>query len=55
MRYGRSAEEAAMADWLVKTEPAEYSFEDLKKAGRAAWDGVANPLTAAQYAFLAGG
>jgi predicted RNA-binding protein with PUA-like domain len=33
-----------MADWLVKTEPGEYSFEDLKKAGRATWDGVANPV-----------
>lgn len=33
-----------MADWLVKTEPSEYSFEELKKAGRATWDGVANPV-----------
>ncbi|MGA7990383.1 MAG: EVE domain-containing protein [Thermoanaerobaculia bacterium] len=33
-----------MADWLVKTEPGEYSFEDLKKQGTATWDGVANPV-----------
>ncbi len=31
-------------DWLVKTEPGEYSFGDLRKAGRATWDGVANPV-----------
>ena len=33
-----------MADWLVKTEPGEYSFEDLRKKGTATWDGVANPV-----------
>jgi len=33
-----------MADWLVKTEPGEYSFDDLRKARRATWDGVANPV-----------
>jgi predicted RNA-binding protein with PUA-like domain len=29
--------------WLVKTEPSVYSFDDLKKEGRAVWDGVTNP------------
>ncbi len=29
--------------WLLKTEPSEYSFEDLERAGRAVWDGVTNP------------
>ena len=33
-----------MARWLFKTEPSEYSFADLEKAGRAVWDGVANPM-----------
>ncbi|GIW76132.1 MAG: ubiquinol-cytochrome c reductase [Phycisphaerae bacterium] len=32
-----------MALWLLKTEPEEFSFEDLVKAKRAVWDGVANP------------
>jgi len=29
--------------WLLKTEPAEYSYEDLEREGRARWDGVTNP------------
>lgn len=33
-----------MARWLVKTEPDEYSFEDLVRAGRDVWDGVRNNL-----------
>ena len=28
--------------WLVKTEPEEYSFDDLIKDGNAVWDGVRN-------------
>jgi predicted RNA-binding protein with PUA-like domain len=31
-----------MAYWLLKTEPADYSFADLEGDGRAVWDGVAN-------------
>ena len=31
-----------MARWLVKTEPEEYSFQDLQEAGRDVWDGVRN-------------
>ena len=30
--------------WLLKTEPSEYSFGDLQKAGKAVWDGVTNPV-----------
>lgn len=30
--------------WLVKTEPKTYSYDDLERAGRAVWDGVANPV-----------
>ncbi len=29
--------------YLLKTEPAEYSFADLQRDGRTAWDGVTNP------------
>lgn len=28
--------------WLVKTEPEEYSFDDLLKDGKVVWDGVRN-------------
>lgn len=31
-----------MAFWLVKTEPNEYSYDDLERAGRDMWDGVRN-------------
>jgi predicted RNA-binding protein with PUA-like domain len=34
----------AMPRWLLKTEPSEYSFEDLTKAKNATWDGVANAV-----------
>lgn len=30
--------------WLLKTEPEEYSFEQLLTDGKAVWDGVTNPL-----------
>jgi predicted RNA-binding protein with PUA-like domain len=30
--------------WLVKTEPTEYGYDELAKAGCARWDGVANPV-----------
>ena len=28
--------------WLVKSEPEDYSIEDLEKDGRAGWSGVRN-------------
>jgi predicted RNA-binding protein with PUA-like domain len=28
--------------WLVKSEPYEYSFEDLQKDGSTVWSGVRN-------------
>ncbi|AFV75635.1 hypothetical protein Theos_0571 [Thermus oshimai JL-2] len=31
-----------MAYWLLKSEPEVYSIEDLKREGRALWDGVRN-------------
>ncbi len=31
-----------MTYWLIKSEPDEYSFDDLLREGRAVWDGVRN-------------
>ncbi|MGC1485728.1 MAG: EVE domain-containing protein [Candidatus Acidiferrum sp.] len=31
------------SDYLLKTEPSEYSFADLQKDGATVWDGVSNP------------
>jgi predicted RNA-binding protein with PUA-like domain len=33
-----------MARWLLKEEPAHYSFEDLSRDGETTWDGVTNAL-----------
>lgn len=30
--------------WLVKTEPATYSYDDLRRERRTTWDGVRNAL-----------
>src|SRR6266536_214768 len=30
--------------YLLKTEPSEYSFVDLKRDGETIWDGVSNPV-----------
>ena len=32
-----------MAAWLFKTEPGDFSFDDLAKQKSARWDGVRNP------------
>ena len=32
------------ADYLLKTEPSEYSFEHLQRDKITVWDGVSNPL-----------
>lgn len=32
------------ADYLLKTEPTEYSFANLQKDGETVWDGVHNPV-----------
>lgn len=31
-------------EYLLKTEPTEYSFEDLLKDKETEWDGVSNPV-----------
>jgi predicted RNA-binding protein with PUA-like domain len=30
--------------WLLKTDPDDYTYDDLERDGRAVWDGVANNL-----------
>ncbi len=30
-------------DYLLKTEPSEYSFAELQRDGETTWDGVTNP------------
>jgi predicted RNA-binding protein with PUA-like domain len=42
--YTGAQENPMPADYLLKTEPSEYSFEDLKRDGSTLWDGVSNPL-----------
>jgi predicted RNA-binding protein with PUA-like domain len=34
---------AAMAYWLMKSEPGSYGWADLVRDGAAEWDGVRNP------------
>ena len=29
--------------YLLKTEPSEYSFDDLRRDGHTAWEGITNP------------
>ena len=31
-------------DYLLKTEPSEYSFADLQRDRETIWDGVSNPV-----------
>jgi len=33
-----------MAEYLLKTEPTEYSFANLVKDGQTEWEGVKNPV-----------
>ncbi|MET0272263.1 MAG: EVE domain-containing protein [Phenylobacterium sp.] len=35
-----------MANWLVKSEPGTYSFQDLVRDERTVWDGVRNNAAA---------
>jgi predicted RNA-binding protein with PUA-like domain len=39
-----SREERVPAKWLLKSDPQDYSFEDLRRAGKTVWDGVSNNL-----------
>ncbi len=33
-----------LMDYLLKTEPSEYSFADLQRDKTTIWDGVSNPV-----------
>src|SRR4051812_42060672 len=33
-----------MNHWLLKTEPSDFSFDDLVEKKKATWDGVSNAL-----------
>jgi len=41
--------------WLLKTEPSEYSFDDLLKNGRDVWDGITHPLALKHLRSARGG
>ena len=42
---GCSCDHTGMAsEYLLKTEPSEYSFEDLQRDKTTTWDGVTNPV-----------
>ena len=49
-----------MATWLMKSEPASYSWDDLVRDGVTEWDGIRNPaarlhlraMTAGDEAFF---
>ena len=42
-------------DYLLKTEPSEYSFEDLQHDGITQWDGVSNPTAVKNLREMAPG
>src|ERR1700761_4555374 len=37
-------QEEIFVDYLLKTEPSEYSFADLERDKQTVWDGVSNPV-----------
>jgi predicted RNA-binding protein with PUA-like domain len=41
--------------WLLKTEPGDYSWDELERAGRARWDGVRNPAALRNLAAMKAG
>lgn len=41
--------------WLLKTEPGEYSYDDLEREGRGRWDGVRNPAALANMRAIKSG
>jgi predicted RNA-binding protein with PUA-like domain len=42
-------------DYLLKTEPSEYSFDDLRRDKETVWDGVANPVAVKNLRAMARG
>lgn len=45
----------APATWLIKTEPAKYSWSDLVRDGETVWDGVRNNQAALYLKAMAVG
>jgi len=43
---------AAMARFLVKTEPSTYAYADLVRDKRTVWDGVSNPVALKHLATI---
>ena len=43
------------ADYLLKTEPSEYSFADLQRDKATVWDGVHNPVALRNLREMAAG
>lgn len=43
------------SDYLLKTEPTEYSFVDLVKDKETVWDGVHNPVALRNLGAMAAG
>ena len=41
--------------YLLKTEPSEYSFDDLRRDGATIWDGVTNPTAVKNLREMAPG
>jgi predicted RNA-binding protein with PUA-like domain len=41
--------------WLLKTEPGEYSYDDLEDEKRGRWDGVSNPAALRNLRAMAKG
>lgn len=42
-------------EYLLKTEPTEYSFADLVRDGETEWDGVSNPVAVRNLREMSGG
>jgi predicted RNA-binding protein with PUA-like domain len=42
-------------NYLLKTEPSEYSFADLQRDGASEWDGVTNPAAVKNLREMAPG
>jgi predicted RNA-binding protein with PUA-like domain len=50
-----SARAAARGHWLVKSEPEQYSWDDLVREGSTCWDGVRNAQARNNLAAMRGG
>lgn len=42
-------------DYLLKSEPSEYSFAKLQKDGQTEWDGVSNPVALRNLSQMSAG